>query len=286
MDRTRQPFSFWVPLDVEKSVEISSPTDRMICGIISTEDRDLDGEVILEQFSTYSPMLQAMGKNLGAALADQIDFDRFSTRQGFLKFEHFSGECPTCHAGETANIIGVPERVEKGVQYRDPINGAMKSGTAIWGHLFPAGVKKAADDAWDLIQAIRKSGFDRKLGYSIEGAYLPVQNLGDPSSKACMVTNVVLTTKPVNSWAWADMAKALVAGPGSTDSNAMAGGEALRRQSLHGAPMAQIQGGKKKCGHDEETDDPKEALEHLVKCAGKPVDIAKKTVIQIFKLVA
>lgn len=279
----REPFSFWVPLDVSKSLD----DDRSICGVISTEDPDLDNEKILEQYSSYAPMLDQMGKNLSSALADQVDFDRFSTRHGWLKYEHHVGECPTCHAGETANVIGVPERIEKGLTYRDPVTRMMKSGTGIWGRLFPAGVKKSADEAWDLIQAIRKSGFDRRLGYSIEGAYVPLANLPQ-GAKACMVTNVVLTTKPVNSWAWADMAKALVAGPGNTDSNLMRGGEALRKQSLHGTPMARIQGGKKKdcgCDHDEDMD-AKKSLEHLVLCCGWPVEQAKKTVIKVFKLVA
>ena len=52
--------SFWTPLDLDKSVE--SDSHRTICGIISTEDPDLDNEIILEQGSSYSPMLDSMGK--------------------------------------------------------------------------------------------------------------------------------------------------------------------------------------------------------------------------------
>lgn len=279
MENSREPFSFWTPLDMEKSVETDSR--RTVCGIISTEDPDLDNEIILEAGSSYSPMLAAMGKNLHAA--DLLDFDRFSTRQGFLKFEHFSGECSACGAGETANIIGVPTRVEKGVTYRDPINGAMKSGTAIWGELFAPGLKKSADDCWSLMQAIKKSGFDRKLGYSIEGAYLPATKGLPANVRKCLVTNVVVTAKPVNSMAWADMAKALTAGTGVTDSAQLTGGGALRKQSLHGAVMKPR---SNKCDHDDEIDDARKALEHLVACNGMPIHAAKQTVIRLFKLVA
>lgn len=280
----RDPFSFWTPLDLDKSVETGS--HRPICGIISTEDMDLDNEIISEAGSTYSPMLSAMGKNLSAV--DLLDFDRFATRQGWLKYEHFSGECSQCGAGETANIIGVPTIVEKGVQYRDPINGAMKSGTAIWGELFAPGVKKSADDVWSLMQAIKKSGFDRRLGYSIEGAYLPAAKDLPANVRKCLVTNVVVTAKPVNSMAWADMAKALTAGTGITDSAQLTGGAALRRQSLHGAESASIQGGKKKkCDHcDGDCDDASKAFEHLVVCKGLPVNRAKRIVIDIFKIAA
>jgi hypothetical protein len=280
----QQPFTFWVPLAMEKSIDDS----RMICGIISTEDRDLQDERILEQYSNYGPMLEQMGKNLSSALVDQFDFDRFSTRHGWLKYEHVVGECPSCGAGEASNIIGVPERIEKGVTYQDPITRMVKSGTAIWGRLFAPGVKKSADAAWELIQAIRKSGFDRRLGYSIEGAYVPLANNRDPANKACMVTNVVLTTKPVNSWAWADMAKALVAGTGVTDMAQLEGGGALRKESLHPTPLVTHQGSKKKkCDHADDSGAAKSAIEafrHLVYCAGQPIDTAKSIVTKHYGL--
>ena len=274
MDRSPSPFSFWVPLDMEKSVEDSEI--RSVCGIISTEDADLDREHIHEELSDYRPMLEQMGQNVTSALSDKIDWDRFSTRHGYLKWEHGT---------EPGNIIGIPERIEKGVTYHDPVTKSVKTGTAIWGRLFPpdAGVQKA-NEAWDLIQAIRKSGFPRKLGYSIEGAYVPVPDL-PPAEKACMITNVVITTKPVNSWTWADMAKALVAGPGNTDSAAMEDGEALRRQSLYPNKLETHQGGE--CPHKDASGKWKSkeaALEHLVKCKGMRGRTAAKAVVEAFGL--
>lgn len=274
------PFSLYLPVDLEKSVEVNG--ERLICGIISTEDVDLDGERIVEELANYNPMIEQMGKNLKSALADQVDWDRFSTQQGWLKWEH---------TPEPEAIIGWPEHIEKSVIYNDPATGMKKSGTAMWGQLFPerAGNRKA-DAAWNVIQSIRKSGIKRKLGYSIEGAYLPLKDL-PKASKACVVTNVVLTTKPVNSWAWADMAKALVAGPGSTDSANMHGGEALRMQSLYPNAISSTQHSKKKkrCEHTDEDGKPKcakSAMEHLIVCCGKSVAVARKTMIEFYSRMA
>ena len=262
----KNPFSFWTPLDLEKSIDDGS---RRVCGIISTEDPDLDNEIISETDANYSPILGAMGKNLSAA--DLLDFERFDSRHGFLKYEHQVGECRACGANETANIIGVPTRIEKGVQYHDPITKAVKAGTGIWGELFKSGLKKAADDVWDLMQAIKKSGFNRRLGYSIEGAYLPASDGLPANVRKCLITNVVITTKPVNGMAWADMAKALTAGSGVTDPAQLEGGAALRRESLGVACNHIGPNGKFKSERD--------ALEHMVKCKGKDLDTAKKAVV-------
>ena len=109
--------NFWIPLvDLEKSVDDNG--ERRICGIISTEDTDLDGEKILEELADYRPILDQMGKNLSLALADRIDWTRFSNEHGYLKWEH---------GKEPGNIIGIPERIEKGVQYRDPRTELMSS---------------------------------------------------------------------------------------------------------------------------------------------------------------
>lgn len=287
MDKeTSNPFSFWVPLDLEKSV--ASGSQRPVCGIISTEDADLEGERILEELSDYSPMLSAMGKNLAASAIDNLDFDRFSTRHGYLKYEHFVGECRACGAGETANIVGVPTGIEKSVSYLDPISKSVKMGTAIWGELFAPGLKKSADDAWDLMQAIRKSGFKRRLGYSIEGAYAPY-NGGASDVRKCLVTNVVITSKPVNSFTFADMAKALVSGGGITDSAQLTGGGALRTQSIW--PLTEDKKSKKKtkCDHEGDGGVSKSvhaALEHLVVCKGLPLNAAKLTVLKTFRRAA
>lgn len=65
---------------------------------------------------------------------------------------------------------------------------------------------------WDNMNALAAEGWPRRYGFSIEGHIQERDNRNPRVIKRAFVTNVALTTNPVNPNTWADFAKSLAPG--------------------------------------------------------------------------
>ena len=278
-------FQMTHPFEVRKSIDQDGR--RIIEGIVSTPDEDLEGERIDEN-STYQYFLRRAAVN--KALLDRFDWSSIEHRHGFLKYEHSADAAHACRScggacfREPETIIGYPVEIEKSVAFSGP-DGYPRVGTRMVAELFPAEAKNPfADAAWLLLNSIEKSATKRRLGFSVEGAYLdqlPGARKAQPdTSKSILVTNVVLTTKPVNqhTQVWTslrksllgcirgvcmclDCRKAVTAGPATTDPAAMTGGQSLTTQSHQGVPAKKR---KRRLHHLEDPDIRRSVLTHLL----------------------
>jgi hypothetical protein len=129
------------------------------------------------------------GRDLQGEIIEQngIDFSYFLSR-GYFNDDHKStkvGE-PT-EAKLTKNGLWV-----KGFLYKNPD---------------PAKPSKA-DEYWDLMNQLEASGSSRKVGFSIQGKVL--RRSGNKIEK-CWIQEIAITTQPVNTATWAEIAKSLSA---------------------------------------------------------------------------
>lgn len=151
------PFHIQVPAKVwEKSGEDGK--QRRIGGIISTEHRDKQGEVVLQR---------------------GLDFTNFLGKEG--------GWINDNHSKETDDIVGYPISIKR-THHRG------KPATYMEGYLLPE--YKKSDKIWNLAQSLQKT--DRRLGFSIEGKVKQRTGTDGKTIAAAQVTNVAVTNCPVN----------------------------------------------------------------------------------------
>lgn len=155
---------------------------RRIGGVISTEDLDKQGEVIVQK---------------------GLDFTHF-LREGWFNDNH---------SKKTADVLGYPDRdalfkFQKGDALPDG-RIADRNGTWAEGWLYDT---PQADRVWQLGRAMSKSGGHRRLGFSIEGK---VKRRAGPNGHRVVkaeVRNVAITNCPVgNGTRMETLAKSLTA---------------------------------------------------------------------------
>jgi hypothetical protein len=212
------PFKIEVPIEVfEKAGEKGK--ERRIGGIISTEAKDKQGEVVLQR---------------------GLDFSDFEANGWFNDN----------HSRDTAGIVGYPM---KGGIRRTTHNG--KPATYVEGYLLQGDGEKSlqADRIWGLANALQKT--DRRLGFSIEGKVMRRSGPNGKTIAQARVSNVAITNCPVNTDSGLDvLAKSMMALEGDENAiealkalaagNAIAApaeptpgdGFALRGESLEGGP--------------------------------------------------
>jgi hypothetical protein len=111
------PFKFELPIEVwEKAGEPGK--ERRIGGVISTEARDRQGEIVLQR---------------------GLDFSEF-TKNGWFNDNH---------SKETTGIVGYPTKVERGVQNGRPSH-------FVEGYLLPE--YEPANKIWNLARSLQKTG--------------------------------------------------------------------------------------------------------------------------------
>lgn len=142
---------------------------RRIAGIISTETRDRQGEIVIQK---------------------GLNFDHFLTT-GFLNDNH---------SKDTDAVVGWPESVKQFQKGQKLPNGQLAKSNSTWveGYLMEGDGSTRADKIWSLAKAMQKSGSPRALGYSIEGTV--TKRLG-PARKivaSADVTNCAITNCAVN----------------------------------------------------------------------------------------
>jgi hypothetical protein len=201
-------FRVWLPdvqfVELEKSSTEEQYNSRKLQGIMTTDRRDRQGEIVE---------------------ADGLEFDEF------LKHGHFNDN----HSQDTSAIVGYPERV----QYHQSLSQfGMKNASGWSCEGFVIKGTKRSDSIWELAKALNAVP-NRRLGFSIEGKVIRRE---DKTIKKAKIRNVAITNCPVNtdctweainkSFFEPDMAiKAMVAGFG-TSPGTQSGGGALRGESL------------------------------------------------------
>jgi hypothetical protein len=206
---------------LQKSGDPKVPSKIRIGGIITTEDIDADGEIVLTK---------------------GLDLSYFGGGWGKIKFEHDSELLK-----EPDNIIGFPDEIRKSnrsIYFEgDLINfeGIPEA------ELTPQ--QRTAKSAYGLLKAVEEYNrtnpkIPQQVGYSIEGDILQRSQKGKGGlvSKA-IITNVVLTTKPKNRGTVATLVKSLQVGYG-TSPETQTGFGATRLESIEGQNYSPKRGNK------------------------------------------
>lgn len=203
---------------IEKSEDAYN--SRKLVGIMSTERRDRQGEVVT---------------------AKGLDFE------DFLKSGHFNDN----HSQATSAIVGYPEVVH----YHDSLEKFNPKLKGVAGWTCEGYVLKGTDRAngiWELSKALQGVP-NKKLGFSIEGKVI---RRADKTIEKAKIRNVAITNCPVNtdctwsvlekSFHEADVAeKAMSAGFGVSPST-QSGGGAVRGESLESDAVDLMSDRKKK----------------------------------------
>ncbi len=202
---TNNSFSFFAPAYLVKSGTPSPNNPVRVGGVITTTDRDIDGEII----------------------SKSSDFSYFENGFGKIKYEHTDYKEPYSFIGSPLKLI------RKGTQ------------THFIGELYPFDPNKEKQDtpqkelakaAYGLLQEIedhnrRHPESLQKAGWSIEGDILEKNN--KTGLVKARVVNVVLTTKPRNMKTYAQTMKSLSVGYGMNPAT-QTGFGAVREESLDG----------------------------------------------------
>lgn len=200
-------FKIWLP-DVEfikSSSDNEKYNSRRISGIMTTERKDRQGEVLVSK---------------------GLDFSEF------LSHGHFNDN----HSQETSAIVGYPEKAEYHSNLKsfssklDGVQGWSCEGYVLKG-------TKKAEAIWELALALQGVP-GRNLGFSVEGK---VERREDKTIEKARIRNVAITNCPVNtdcSWSVLEksfydssLAKSMMAGHAVSPAG-QTGGGALRTESL------------------------------------------------------
>jgi hypothetical protein len=162
---SERPFQFYAPLTFFEKGDAPAGQKRRIAGIISTELRDKQGEVLVQKGLDFGP---------------------------FLKTGWFNDN----HSKRTTDVLGYPQDVKqfrKGAALPD---GSTAPANLTWaeGYLLET---PEADKVWSLAQALQKAGGDRRLGYSVEGGIVERAGADQKTVVKAVVRNVAITNCPV-----------------------------------------------------------------------------------------
>lgn len=207
-------FRVWLPemilLEKSSDAEQEKYNSRQLTGIMSTERRDRQGEVLK---------------------AEGLDFSEF------LSHGHFNDN----HSQDTSAIVGYPEKVK----FHDdlgPIDPKLKhvSGWTVDGYVLK-GTKKA-DAIWELAKALQNVP-GRKLGFSVEGK---VERRADKTIEKARIRNVAITNCPVNTdCSWNLLQKSFWEADMAIKSLTTVSGAALQPESLDSSAKKVIDEKKK-----------------------------------------
>jgi len=190
-----QDFHFNVPLEIVKAAD----GKMAIRGFVTTEHRDREGEVILQ---------------------DGLDFSEFK------QWGYFNDN----HSKSTADVLGWPVSVRKATT-PDGRKGHWVEGELIQGDATAERIYKKA-------KALKESKAPRSLGFSVEGKIQSRTGHDGKTIAKAKVRNVAITAAPVNPYAGMDVVmKSLTAGT-AVAAPPTAPGDAfpLRGESLEGDP--------------------------------------------------
>lgn len=164
-------FSFWMPAQALSKSESKK------------DSKDPHGRRWIQGIASTA------ARDLQGEIVDQqgIDFSYF-LKHGYFNWDHKPGE---------DNRVGEPTEAK-----------LTKNGLWVKGYLYPEGVKKTADNIWEHMHAVAAAGGRRKMGFSIQGK---VQRREGSTIKRCWIQEIAVTSCPVNTTTWAEIAKSLAA---------------------------------------------------------------------------
>lgn len=163
----RVPFQFECPAVFFEKASAPPGQRRRIAGIISTESRDRQKEVVIQK---------------------GLDFDPFINHGWFNDN----------HSKNTAGIVGYPDSVKYFAKGQKLPNGQVAHTNMHWSEGYLLEGHEPADKLWNLGQSLQKSGGDRRLGFSIEGNVEKRIGAGRKTIAKARVRNVAITNCPVN----------------------------------------------------------------------------------------
>jgi len=197
-----QDFRFFVPVEAYEDLGKGEDKSRRIKGWITTEHKDREEEVVLQ---------------------DGLDFSEF------LSFGWFNDN----HKQSTGDILGYPETVRAGT------TSDGKAGHYVEGYLLRGDGHQPYDKVWKLANDLQaQTEGKRKLGFSVEGKIERRQGGNGKMIAKAKVRNVAVTGSPVNPFTGLEpVLKALTAGS-AIDAPAASSGEGfpMRTESLEGQP--------------------------------------------------
>jgi hypothetical protein len=157
------PFQFEIPVSFFEKAE-AGPKGKRIGGIISTENPDRQGEVILQR---------------------GLDFD------DFLKHGWFNDN----HSKQTDGILGYPDSVKAFKKGETLPDGSIAKANGTWAEGYLLDTEKATK-IWDLGLALQKT--QRRLGFSVEGKVDARMGPNQRVIAKAKIRNVAITNCPVN----------------------------------------------------------------------------------------
>ena len=140
---------------------------RRIAGVISTETRDRQQEILIQKGLDFQP---------------------------FLVHGWFNDN----HSKATDGIVGFPEMVKQFKKGETLPDGRVAHANSTWAEGYLLEGHPRADSLWQLGQALQKAGGDRGLGFSIEGTVQKRMGPGRKIVAMASVQNCAITNAPVN----------------------------------------------------------------------------------------
>ena len=140
---------------------------RRIAGIISTETRDRQHEVVLQEGLDLAP---------------------------FMNYGYFNDN----HAKGIDGIVGYPEDVKQFKKGEELPNGDLARTNCTWAEGYLLEGSSRADEIWKTAQALNKTGGRRNLGFSIEGTVQKRTGADNKTVAKAAVTACAVTQCPVN----------------------------------------------------------------------------------------
>lgn len=158
-------FQFFAPLSFFEKGNAPEGKKRRIAGVISTEELDKQGEVIVQKGLDFSPFM----------------------REGWFNDNH---------SKKTADVLGYPEDVKTFAKGDRLPDGSIAKANCTWAEGYLLDTPEASR-IWNLGLALNKAGGARRLGYSIEGSVAKRAGPGGRVVAKAVVRNVAITNCPV-----------------------------------------------------------------------------------------
>ena len=160
-------FHYFAPISFFEKADAEEGKRRRFAGVASTESPDQEDEVVLQR---------------------GLQWEYFLTKGWFNDN----------HSRKTGGVVGYPVDVKFYKRGERLPDGSIAKNNLHWTEGFLLEGVPAADDIWNVGQALQKAGSGRQLGQSIEGKILKRAGKGGEVIAQANITNVAITHCPVN----------------------------------------------------------------------------------------
>lgn len=158
------PFTFDAPLSFFEKADAPAGKQKRIAGVVSTESKDRQDEIVLQRGLDFSDFVQ-------------------------------NGWYNDNHTKDTDGILGYPEFTKPFKKGEKLPDGTVAKVNGTWAEGYLLDTEKA-NRIYELGKALQKTG--RRLGFSIEGRIERREGPGKKVIAKALVRNVAITNCPVN----------------------------------------------------------------------------------------